>query len=441
ADLAAPAVLLAAAFGRAGCLLAGCCYGVVRDAGVAYPRDSHAFRDQLRHGLIGPGASESLPTAPVSLLEAGALLLLFLVTSHLWRRRLRPGRVLAAAGLLYPAWRFVAEFWRADNLPYWPGGLTFSQGLSLALIFASATALVLTPRAWPRLERPRAAFQPATALQLLLLLLTPGLSLSSVSCGSHQDREPHERSGVHVYRKTDPNAPVDRRQKPPGKDHPSKSDEDGDNSLGDCIFDIAFECTDECMEACIDAACEGACSDRPDADPSLDSILGKLQPGKKYKGSIGFEAILNQRLSVLVKLDGSLSVGKPLLDGWRPGRLRLRKASLEVGDARWGGSGDLELNVGPDGDVQLVRSSLPAEFMSALAALNALAGNLVQGIPTENALPDLRAVVEEELRAQTPKADFSLVTKFEGQERWLLGDAVVVENPPGTFRLQWRLRN
>src|SRR6185295_11459391 len=77
ADLAAPGVLLAAAFGRLGCLLAGCCHGAVAETGLRYPAGSPAFREQLRQGLIDADAARSLPTMPILLLEAAALLLFF----------------------------------------------------------------------------------------------------------------------------------------------------------------------------------------------------------------------------------------------------------------------------------------------------------------------------------------------------------------------------
>src|SRR5205814_7691334 len=86
ADLGVPCALLAAAFGRLGCFFGGCCFGGVRDGGVTYPAGSHPWKHQLAAGQIGADALRSLPTMPAPLLESGALLLIFVAASLLWRR-------------------------------------------------------------------------------------------------------------------------------------------------------------------------------------------------------------------------------------------------------------------------------------------------------------------------------------------------------------------
>jgi len=436
ADLAVPGVLLATAFGRIACLLAGCCYGVVSGSGLCYPRGSHAFHDQLRHGLLGSHATESLPTVPIVLLESLALVAIFVIASVLWRRRLSPGTVFGASGVLYGAWRFLAEFWRADNLPYWPGGLTFSQGISLVLVGACGLFVLLRqPGSVPGV--PPLEFRPASALQVLLFLAAPCLSLMAISCGSHQNSEPHTTSGVHQYRNPDAGG----KKSPDPKQGDKKSEDDW---FGDCIG----ECTGDCIEACTDAMCEQACSGGSGSDgansgdpaqPPLYSALGMIRPGQKYQGSIGIEAIVNQRLSVLLKVDGRLSAWRTLPDGTRPVRLRLKKVSLVVGDARWQGSGEVDVEVGPKGDVKMTRSTLPADLMSALAALQKLTGNLLWGATSEQPLEDLGKVVQEELSVPNPKAEMSMVTTIDGREKWMLGEANVVKEPDGSYRLFWRI--
>src|SRR4030095_6667235 len=76
ADLAAPCALLAAAFGRLGCFLAGCCFATASDGGPSSPAPSHAWKHHLAAGLVGPESLSSLPTVPAPLLEALALLVL-----------------------------------------------------------------------------------------------------------------------------------------------------------------------------------------------------------------------------------------------------------------------------------------------------------------------------------------------------------------------------
>ena len=234
ADLVVPGVLLATAFGRIGCLLAGCCYGVVSKVGFSYPPGSHAFRDQVRRRLIESTQPVSLPTVPIVLMEAGVLVLLFLITSDLWRRRLRPGTILGIAGILYPAWRFVAEYWRADNQPYW-GGLTFSQGISIAAAASCGAFLFLRHRLPIGRARPATEVRPASALQWILFIAAPVLSLGGISCGSHQSYESHSASGVHEYRKS---TPVAGPQKPAeNKKEERDSDSWFSDCMGDCIVD------------------------------------------------------------------------------------------------------------------------------------------------------------------------------------------------------------
>jgi len=437
ADLAVPCALLAAAFGRVGCLLAGCCYGVVRDGGLSYPSGSHAFRQQVRQGLLDPRAPESLPTVPIALYEAAALLLLFIVTSALWRRRLRPGSVLGVAGILYGGWRFVAEFWRADNASYWPGGLTFSQGISLAVLATCIAILRRSARAAAACPPPTFDLRPASALQGLLLLFSVALSLGGISCASHAGSPTHSTSGTHVYRKT-----------PAGNDASGPNQkEDSGGWLGDCINDCVSDCTSDCINSCSEALCENACSDEESAgaeDPatprhSLNSALGMLQPGKKYRGSIKIEAVVSKQFAVLLTLEGTLSAAREAPDGTRRVKLRLRNLDLVVGEVRWSGSGDVDLEVGADADVRILQSTLPSEVLTALASLDGLCGNLLQGAPSERPLEDLRKVVQEELAAPEVRAGFSMVATFEGRERWTVGEGRVLQNPPGTYTLFWKV--
>ncbi|HLY72738.1 MAG TPA: hypothetical protein VKU80_01355, partial [Planctomycetota bacterium] len=85
------------------------------------------------------------------------------------------------------------------------------------------------------------------------------------------------------------------------------------------------------------------------------------------------------------------------------------------------------------------KSTLPVDLMSALAALDKLSGNLLWGASSDQPLADLSRVVQEELDVPNPQADFSMVTRIEGHEKWLLGEASVVKDPDGTARVFWRV--
>ena len=152
ADLIAPAVALAHAFGRVGCHLAGCCYGrVAAEAtewcAVRYPHITNAsgksaeswpFLDHLSRHLVTQADSHSLPVYPVQLVEAGANLVLCCVLVAYWRAKPREGSVALLYLAVYAIARFGLEFLRGDAARGIFAGLSLSQWLSLGALFAAA---------------------------------------------------------------------------------------------------------------------------------------------------------------------------------------------------------------------------------------------------------------------------------------------------------------
>lgn len=123
-DIAAPVIALFHCFGRIGCFLGGCCYGVEVDWGIVYT-----------NSLI-PEAN-GVPRLPVQLIEAGFNLLLFcLLAALLTRGRLRH-RLLLLYLTLYPTGRFVLEFFRGDAIRGFFMGLSTSQWISCLLLLIS----------------------------------------------------------------------------------------------------------------------------------------------------------------------------------------------------------------------------------------------------------------------------------------------------------------
>jgi phosphatidylglycerol:prolipoprotein diacylglycerol transferase len=124
-----PAVPLLHSFGRAGCFLAGCCYGVPweRPLGVSFPRNSFA--------------PPETPLFPVQVFESGFNLLLFALLFVYSRKPRARGRILGLYVACYSGARFVLEFFRND---YRGSGWVFSvsQWISLAL-FPAALFLLL----------------------------------------------------------------------------------------------------------------------------------------------------------------------------------------------------------------------------------------------------------------------------------------------------------
>ena len=142
-DFVAPLGALGLGVTRMGCFLNGCCFGVPSGVlwAVAYPPGSRPHQGQVSAGLVGTGEA-ALPVHPVQLYELAVALALFV---WLWRRfprRRWAGEVVVAFGLLYGAWRILAELLRADS-PGWRPGVfapTPNQWLSLAVIAVAGLA-------------------------------------------------------------------------------------------------------------------------------------------------------------------------------------------------------------------------------------------------------------------------------------------------------------
>ncbi|MDR1117129.1 MAG: prolipoprotein diacylglyceryl transferase [Oscillospiraceae bacterium] len=129
-DLAAPAIPLFHVFGRIGCFLGGCCYGIESKYGFIYT-----------HSLIE--SANGVRRFPVSLLEAGFNLLLFIFLFLLSRSGRMKGKLLFCYLLIYSPVRFFLEFLRGDEYRGWVLSLSTSQFISI-LVFFTAAALFHT---------------------------------------------------------------------------------------------------------------------------------------------------------------------------------------------------------------------------------------------------------------------------------------------------------
>lgn len=143
-DLVIPSVALAQGFGRIGCLLAGCCYGVHAETPISIV---------FSHSDFAPNGIPLIPTQPISsilnFIHFGILL-------YAAGRFKTEGRVSALYLMLYSAGRFVLEFFRGDLIRGSVGSLSTSQFISL-FIFAAGLALFIFS---PKLQKKReAAFE------------------------------------------------------------------------------------------------------------------------------------------------------------------------------------------------------------------------------------------------------------------------------------------
>lgn len=120
-DLMLPSVALAQGFGRIGCFLAGCCYGVETDSPIGIV---------FSHSDFAPNGVKLMPTQLIS--SAG----MFLIAAFLFwyaRKERKPARVGALYLILYSIGRFLVEFLRSDHRGA-VGNLSTSQFISLFIV-------------------------------------------------------------------------------------------------------------------------------------------------------------------------------------------------------------------------------------------------------------------------------------------------------------------
>lgn len=140
ADFVAPALALAHAFGRLGCLMAGCCHGA--PAGGA---PGVAFTDPLC--LVEPSLL-GVPLHPVQLYESLGNFAIFGLLHLYWKRKKSPprGSAVTLYVLLYSALRFGLEFLRGDERGGLTAGLSQAQVISLCAAAAASAWLALSVR-------------------------------------------------------------------------------------------------------------------------------------------------------------------------------------------------------------------------------------------------------------------------------------------------------
>ena len=145
ADVLTPSVALGSAFGRAGCLLNGCCYGrpVNLPWAIRFPNGSAAWTQQFQQRLPGVGPNTpALPVHPTEIYDGLLNLALYVFLAWLFRRKRFDGQIFATYLLCYAVTRSFVEYFRGDytNLHYhlgltpaqWIGVPMFITGLTLA---------------------------------------------------------------------------------------------------------------------------------------------------------------------------------------------------------------------------------------------------------------------------------------------------------------------
>ncbi len=163
ADMIIPGLPLAAAFGRLGCVAAGCCWG---DAAYTLDADGH-FHSTIPLAIQFPkgalaysslietvpadvatamrAVGATAPLIPIQLIDSFGELGLFFALVFVRSRKWFHGQVLLTYGLLYPIWRTTLEMFRGDGERGYliPGVLSTSQFISLCVATASLIAIIV----------------------------------------------------------------------------------------------------------------------------------------------------------------------------------------------------------------------------------------------------------------------------------------------------------
>ncbi len=107
-------------FGRIGCFLSGCCFGVESRFGFVYHNSAIAIANGVKR-------------FPVQLTEAICNLIIFVILYHFFRTSACRGRLMYMYFMFYSVVRFTMELFRGDAYRGFLLGLSTSQWISIVL--------------------------------------------------------------------------------------------------------------------------------------------------------------------------------------------------------------------------------------------------------------------------------------------------------------------
>ncbi len=150
----APSVPLAHAFGRVGCFMAGCCYGIPSE------KFGIAFTNSL-------GAPNGIKLFPVQLLEAGLLLILAIICQIYFSKSKHRHCTIYLYIFLYPIIRLVTERFRYDDAERGIFlGLSTSTWISFFIIVSGIILLAADiKKGFPEKSTPDAIFERVYVLE------------------------------------------------------------------------------------------------------------------------------------------------------------------------------------------------------------------------------------------------------------------------------------
>jgi phosphatidylglycerol:prolipoprotein diacylglycerol transferase len=136
ADALAPSVALGCVFGRIGCLMNGCCYGLKCHLpwAITFPASSNT-------------APPGVPLHPTQIYDSLLNLGLYALLAWLYRRKRFDGQVFGTYLVGYALCRSFVEVFRGDYLQHYLGGwATPAQLVSIGILGAGLALLYLLPR-------------------------------------------------------------------------------------------------------------------------------------------------------------------------------------------------------------------------------------------------------------------------------------------------------
>ena len=142
-DLVMPSVALAQGFGRIGCLLAGCCYGLQADCPISIVFKNSGF------------APNGVPLLPTQIIASGLNFVHFLFLIWFAKKAKAKGQVSALYLICYSAGRFVLEFFRGDLIRGSVGALSTSQFISVFIFVIGCVLFAVSTKWGKRLKESR----------------------------------------------------------------------------------------------------------------------------------------------------------------------------------------------------------------------------------------------------------------------------------------------
>lgn len=120
-NLVVPIIPLFHFFGRLGCFLVGCCYGIESNIGFTYT-----------HSMVP--IADNVCRFPIQLVESSFNLILFIVLAVFSYKKIFEGKLVYLYFIAYPIARFIFEFFRGDMYRGFLFGLSTSQIISIILL-------------------------------------------------------------------------------------------------------------------------------------------------------------------------------------------------------------------------------------------------------------------------------------------------------------------